>query len=242
MNNEKINNEQKKDENALKENVGKIKSFIIIGEIVIIIILCIVLAIKSSTSRCEVCKPCTLENYELYKNYDNLRLSLMGRDIKINEKENILSNEKNTLFFNHENRSMKINIVEKSLVLYSQDEIILTTDVSTDNEEELNYSLYIDGNVIMIINKKNDKTSKVDFLLYNSETKNYGHTVYETNEIANPIFTDNGIYFGVISEGARSNATNGSVVNIYLLNTKENKITYEYNIDYNDINHSEENK
>ena len=58
----------------------------------------------------------------------------------------------------------------------------------------------------------------------------------------NPIFTDNGIYFGVISEGARSNATNGSVVNVYLLNTKENKITYEYNIDYNDINHSEENK
>ena len=166
----------------------------------------------------------------------------MGRDIKINEKESILSNEKNTLFFNHENRSMKINIVEKSLVLYSQDEVILTTDVSTNNEEELNYNLYIDGNVIMIINKKNDKISKVDFLLYNSETKNYGHTVYETNEIANPIFTDNGIYFGVISEGARSNATNGSVVNVYLLNTKENKITYEYNIDYNDINHSEENK
>ena len=88
MNNEN-NNIKKKDDN-LKENVGTIKSFIIIGEIVIIIILCIVLVIKSSTGKCEVCKPCTLENYELYKNYDNLRLSLMGRDIKLNEKENIL--------------------------------------------------------------------------------------------------------------------------------------------------------
>lgn len=216
----------------LEENVGKIKSYVIIAELIIIVILIIVLIIKISTSKCPECPKCTLENYEMYKNYDNLRLSLLDKGVKLVEKESILSDVKNTLFFNHENRSMKINIEENNLILYSQDEIILTTDVSNDNNEN-SYELYLDNNVIMIINKKNDTTGKLDFLLYNRDTKNYGHMVYEYNSLATPIFVDNGIYFGAKNDGYRSNATEGKVINIYKLDTINNNITYEYNIDYN---------
>lgn len=228
------NNISEKNNKDVKENVGSIKSVLIIIELIIILILVILMIVKVNCKKCEECKPCTLENYELFKNYDNLRLSLIDKEIKIIEKENILSNEKNTLFFNHENRSMKINIEENNLILYSQDEIILTTNVSTDSDE-LNYELYIDNNVIMIINKKNDNEGKVDFLLYNKETKNYGHMNYNYSNLARPIFTENGIYFGYVNDGVRSNAVNGKVINVYLLDTINNNITYQYNLDYNEI-------
>lgn len=228
------NNISEKNNKDVKENVGSIKSVLIIIELIIILILVILMIVKVNCKKCEECKPCTLENYELFKNYDNLRLSLIDKEIKIIEKENILSNEKNTLFFNHENRSMKINIEENNLILYSQDEIILTTNVSTDSDE-LNYELYIDNNVIMIINKKNDNEGKADFLLYNKETKNYGHMNYNYSNLARPIFTENGIYFGYVNDGVRSNAVNGKVINVYLLDTINNNITYQYNLDYNEI-------
>lgn len=228
------NNISEKNNKDVKENVGSIKSVLIIIELIIILILVILMIVKVNCKKCEECKPCTLENYELFKNYDNLRLSLIDKEIKIIEKENILSNEKNTLFFNHENRSMKINIEENNLILYSQNEIILTTNVSTDSDE-LNYELYIDNNVIMIINKKNDNEGKVDFLLYNKETRNYGHMTYNYSSLARPIFTENGIYFGYVNDGVRSNAINGKVINVYLLDTINNNITYQYNLDYNEI-------
>ncbi len=233
MNEENKINTNLNNKNNIKENVGTMKSIIIIVEVVIIIVLLILFIAKVNCKKCETCKPCTLENYELYKNYENLRLSLIDKNIKINEKENILSNEKNTLFFNHENRSMKINIEGNNLILYSQDEVILKTDVSY-NKDSLNYELFIDNNVIMIINKKSETEGKIDFLLFNNETKNYGHTEYKYNSLAKPIFTENGIYFGFVNDGVRSNAVNGKVINVYLLDTKNNNFTYQYNLDYDE--------